>query len=170
MERLKATFIKISIIMFFTINNTLSAQEWIDINKTPAVNYFKELSEAGKWVELIKSISLNPSTKINIVNIEKTFELFLNDESILIEIGHPLIKSTNMPKVMLQYLYRNRTTKETVLYVIYEVPSPRAFLSCYTKQGLIQYTYYEDRKEKYDIIQEWEKDRQEKRNQLEVHE
>jgi hypothetical protein len=151
MERLRKIFIKLVIMIFSTVVNVLYAQEWIDNNKTPAVNYFIEIPEAGRWIELIKCISLNPSTKVSMLQFEKAFKLFLNDENILIEIGHPHIRSPNVSRIMISYSYHNELTKESAKYVIYETPSPRAFLCYFNENNMIQYAYYENRQEKYEI-------------------
>ena len=48
MERLRNILL---ILILFSVVTMLYAQEWIDKNKTPAVNYFSDLPEAGRWVD-----------------------------------------------------------------------------------------------------------------------
>jgi hypothetical protein len=152
--RLMKLFSQLIIIFLLTIN-ALHAQEWVEKNKTPVTNYFAELPEAGRWVELMRSISLNPSTKIKAISGDKRFfQLFLDDEYMAIEIGPLHMKSPRAKEVIISYLYTNYATMQSALYVIFKTHSRRALLSCFDEHGLIQYIYHEDRQEKYEIRDE----------------
>jgi len=138
-------------IIFYSVVTMLYAQEWIDKNKTPKVNYFADLPEAGRWVELINHIGFNPSSKINVIQFEKIFKLVLYNEFVIIEIGNiEGAKSTNLQKRLISYSYHNEITNESVYYVIYESSSPRALLTYLYNNEYIYYRYFEDRQEKYE--------------------
>jgi len=132
--------------------NILNAQEWIDINTT-MINYFSELPEAERLVELIRNTSLNPSSEIRRVSEDGSlYEIVLTDEYIVVEIGPLHIKAPIVRKRLIGYYYRNEITQETINYIIYETPAaPKASLIYRNGNTTIRYLFYEDREEKYEI-------------------